>query len=133
MNARSTHDPCVGVIFSFKSKNEKMIAKNGDSYSESKHLLPEDDQSHKSYREFPACQCTTKEKRSPVLFLNSWYHMLSGQNDRRKNSCYQVTKKALLHRWKISCQTHAHIHTCKEKCRQDDHDHSFYIIFLFHI
>ena len=43
-------------------------------------------------------KCTTKEKRSPVLFLNSWYHMLSGQNDRRKNSCYQVTKKALLHR-----------------------------------
>ncbi len=61
-------------------------------------------------------KCTTKEKRSPVLFLNSWYHMLSGQNDCRKNSCYQVTKKALLHGWKISCQTHAHIHTCKEKC-----------------
>ena len=45
---------------------------------------------------------------------------------------HQIPEETLLHRRQITCQTHTHIHTSKEKRRQDDHYHTLYVIFLFH-
>ena len=45
---------------------------------------------------------------------------------------HQIPEETLLHRRQITCQTYAHIHTSKEKRRQDDHYHTLYVIFLFH-
>ena len=51
----------------------------------------------------------------------------------RKKSRYQISKEALLNGRKITRQPDTDIHAGKEKCRQNDHDHSLYIIFLFHM
>lgn len=42
------------------------------------------------------------------------------------------SEKTFLYGRQISRQPHTHIHTRKKECRQNDHYHATYIIFLFH-
>lgn len=78
-------------------------------------------------------KCTSHDQRTPVCFLYLRHNMIFCQDNNRKKSRYQISEEALLNGRKLTRQPDTDIHAGKEKCRQNDHDHSLYIIFLFHM
>ena len=81
----------------------------------------------------PQCPAhTTQDQWSPVFLIHLRHCTILTENYRCKHRRHQISEEALLHRRQITCQTYAHIHTSKEKRRQDDHYHTLYVIFLFH-